>query len=209
MEESGGGFLGAPPSDPTESLQVVGGGGGGLSSMEVASGNSTLDTSMVASSAASSAAAVQATMNQVIQYNKLSSSEMDMIVNVTREYPFDFATIMFGYAMPFVLLVTLLTNSLVVLVLAQKHMRTPTNIVLFTMAIVDLLTLLSPSPWYIYIYTLGYHDKFLHPPAACYLHHIMTDVIPIYFHTSSIWLALLLASQRYIYVCHPTLARTW
>lgn len=144
-----------------------------------------------------------------VHYNALSRGEQDMIVNVTREYPFDYATIMFGYIMPFVLVLTLITNTLVVMVLAQRHMRTPTNIVLFTMAIVDLMTLLSPSPWYIYIYTLGYHDKFLHPPIYCYAHYIMTDVVPVFFHTSSIWLALLLASQRYIYVCHPTLASAW
>lgn len=144
-----------------------------------------------------------------VQFSSLSLNEQDSIVNVTREYPFDYATVMFGYIMPFVLVLTLITNTLVVMVLAQRHMRTPTNIVLFTMAIVDLMTLLSPSPWYFYIYTLGYHDKFLYPPIACYAHHIMTDVIPVFFHTSSIWLALLLASQRYIYVCHPTLARTW
>lgn len=146
---------------------------------------------------------------EIVQYNSLSQNELNSIVNVTREYPFDYATIMFGYMMPFVLLLTLITNTLVVVVLFQRHMRTPTNIVLLTMAIVDLATLLSPSPWYFYIYTLGYHDKFLYPPMACYVHHIMTDVIPVFFHTSSIWLALLLASQRYIYVCHPTLARTW
>ncbi|KAG9508671.1 Sex peptide receptor [Fragariocoptes setiger] len=142
-------------------------------------------------------------------YKDLPKDEQDMIVNITREYPFDYATIMFGYIMPLVLILTIITNTLVVMVLAQRHMRTPTNIVLFAMAIVDLLTLLAPSPWYFYTYTLGYHDKFLYPPGACYIHHIMIDVIPVFFHTSSIWLALLLAGQRYIYVCHPTVACTW
>lgn len=144
-----------------------------------------------------------------VQYPIVDSEELEGLVNVTREYPFDYAMVMFGYIMPVVLIITFITNTLVVMVLYQRHMRTPTNIVLFTMAIVDLGTLLSPSPWYLYIYTFGNHIKFLYPPAACYAHHIMTDVIPIFFHTSSIWLALLLASQRYIYVCHPTLARTW
>lgn len=139
----------------------------------------------------------------------IPEAQLDSIVNVTREYPFDYAIVMFGYLLPVVLFVTIVTNLLVVAVLYQRHMRTPTNIVLFTMAIVDLATLLSPSPWYLYIYTFGNHNKFLYPPIACYAHHIMTDVVPVFFHTSSIWLALLLASQRYIYVCHPTLARTW
>lgn len=37
----------------------------------------------------------------------------------------------------------------------------------------------------------------------------MIEVIPAFFHTASIWLTLVLAGQRYIYVCHPTAARTW
>lgn len=37
----------------------------------------------------------------------------------------------------------------------------------------------------------------------------MIEVIPAFFHTASIWLTLVLAGQRYIYVCHPTTARTW
>lgn len=135
--------------------------------------------------------------------------DQDQIYNITKEYPLKYASIMFGYIMPIILLITLVTNLLVVIVLFQKHMRTPTNIVLFAMAIVDLLTLASPSPWHYYIYTMGNYDKFLHSPLICYAHHIMTDVIPVFFHTASIWLALLLASQRYIYVCHPTLASTW
>lgn len=144
-----------------------------------------------------------------VQYNSMSEDAQIAIVNVTREYPFNYATIMFGYIMPFVLILTIITNGLVVVVLAQRHMRTPTNIVLLTMAIVDMMTLLSPSPWYFYIYTLGHHDKLLYPPICCYFHYVMTDVVPVFFHTSSIWLALLLAGQRYIYVCHPTLASTW
>lgn len=143
------------------------------------------------------------------EYELMSSQEQNAIVNVTRQYPFAEANILFGIIMPFILAETLLTNGLVVWVLSQKHMRSPTNIVLLRMAIVDLLTLCFPAPWYFYIYTLGYHDRFLHPPLACYAHYIMTDATPVFFHTSSIWLALLLASQRYIYVCHPTLASTW
>ena len=88
-------------------------------------------------------------------------------------------------------------------------MRSPTNIVLLTMAISDLLTLLFPAPWYFYMYTLGNHKKVLYPVEACYAFHCMIEVIPAFFHTASIWLTLLLAAQRYIYVCHPQLARTW
>ena len=33
--------------------------------------------------------------------------------------------------------------------------------------------------------------------------------MPSIFHTSSIWLTVALATQRYIYVCHPFKAKTW
>ncbi|CAG2114270.1 unnamed protein product, partial [Medioppia subpectinata] len=111
--------------------------------------------------------------------------------------------------MPFLLIITIIANTLIVIVLAQTHMRTPTNLVLLAMAIADLLTLLFPAPWYFYMYTFGNHDKILYPPSACYAYHIMIEVLPAFFHTASIWLTLLLAGQRYIYVCHLTTSRTW
>lgn len=145
----------------------------------------------------------------LVYYSKLDSTEQNMILNITRDFPLDYARVIFGFIMPVFLIITFITNTLVVIVLAQPHMRNPTNTVLFAMAIVDICTLISPSPWYFYTYTLGYSENFLYPPTLCYSHQLMTDVIPIYFHTASIWLALLLASQRYIYVCHPALAKTW
>lgn len=144
-----------------------------------------------------------------VNFNKLDFDEQNMILNVTKDFPLPYAKFMFGYMMPVLLLITLITNSLVVMVLTKPHMSSPTNTVLYTMAIVDMLTMLSASPWYFYIYSLGYYEWFLYPAIACYLHQLMTDVIPIYFHTASIWLALLLAGQRYIYVCHPSLAMNW
>lgn len=43
----------------------------------------------------------------------------------------------------------------------------------------------------------------------CYAFTIMTEILPNLFHTASIWLTLALAIQRYIYVCHAPVARTW
>ncbi|XP_013794582.2 sex peptide receptor-like [Limulus polyphemus] len=136
-------------------------------------------------------------------------SEIQSLLNITRDVPFKYAMPLFGYIMPFLLLVTIVANTLIVVVLAQRHMRTPTNLVLLAMAISDLLTLLFPAPWYFYMYTLGNYSKVLFPIPACYSYHYMYEVIPAFFHTASIWLTLVLAVQRYIYVCHPTVASTW
>ncbi|KAG0412600.1 hypothetical protein HPB47_010268 [Ixodes persulcatus] len=132
------------------------------------------------------------------------------LLNLTsREAPIEFTLPLLGYAMPFLLVITIIANTLVVVVLSQRHMRTPTNIVLLGMAICDMMTLLVPSPWYFYIYSLGNYDGILKPAPACYAYNSMHEVIPNFFHTASIWLTLLLAGQRYIYVCHPTTARNW
>ncbi|XP_035227226.1 sex peptide receptor-like [Stegodyphus dumicola] len=136
------------------------------------------------------------------------AKDLHILMNVTRDVPLKYAMPLFGYIMPFLLLVTIIANTLIVVVLAQRHMRTPTNLVLLAMAISDLLTLLFPAPWYFYMYTLNHHSDLLFPPSTCYAYHSMIEAVPAFFHTASIWLTLLLAVQRYIYVCHPTTART-
>ena len=120
--------------------------------------------------------------------------------NITESWPLEYAMVMYGYIMPFLLVLTLVANTLIVLVLRQRHMKTPTNLVLLSMAVADMLTLVFPSPWYFYMYTLSYHEHILYPPTACYVFNSMTDILPIAFHTASIWLTILLAGQRYLYI---------
>lgn len=140
--------------------------------------------------------------------NESGSGEEDYL-NVTRELPIQYAQPMYGYAVPFLLVVTIIANTLIVVVLSKRHMRTPTNVVLMAMALSDMFTLLFPAPWLFYMYTFGNHYKPLSPVSACYAWNIMNEVIPALFHTASIWLTLALAVQRYIYVCHAPVARTW
>lgn len=121
-------------------------------------------------------------------------------MNINRDIPTELGVILFGYVLPFLLALTLATNLLIVVVLSQAHMRTSTNLVLLAMAISDLLTILSPAPWYFYLYTLGHHQNAIYPPRNCYLFHCMHEVLPALFHTYSIWLTLLLAGQRLVNV---------
>ncbi|CAG9864703.1 unnamed protein product [Phyllotreta striolata] len=129
------------------------------------------------------------------------------VINITLEMPITYALPLYGYVMPFMLLITMIANTLIVVVLSKRHMRTPTNVVLMAMALCDMFTLLVPAPWLIYMYTLGNHYKPLWPTSLCYAWNLMHEIIPCVFHTSSIWLTLGLAIQRYIYVCHAPLAR--
>lgn len=117
-------------------------------------------------------------------------------LNISNELPIKYAVPMYGYAMPLLLLVTIVANTLIVVVLSKKHMRTPTNAVLMAMALSDMFTLLFPAPWLFYMYTFGNHYKPLSPVGACYAWNVMNEVIPMLFHTASIWLTLALAVQR-------------
>lgn len=117
-------------------------------------------------------------------------------LNISNELPIRYAVPMYGYAMPMLLLVTIVANTLIVVVLSKKHMRTPTNAVLMAMALSDMFTLLFPAPWLFYMYTFGNHYRPLSPVGACYAWNVMNEVVPMLFHTASIWLTLALAVQR-------------
>ena len=129
--------------------------------------------------------------------------------DLNHQWPLRYALPLYGYVMPMLLVVTIVANTLIVVVMSRRHMRTPTNLVLMAMAVSDMLTLLLPAPWLLYLYTFGNYRKPLDSIYACYMHVTMTDTLPSLFHTSSIWLTLALAVQRYIYVCHAATARVW
>ncbi|PZC82848.1 hypothetical protein B5X24_HaOG209291 [Helicoverpa armigera] len=131
-----------------------------------------------------------------------TSNHSHFYLNVTCEFPVNYAEPMYGYIAPFLLATTTVANTLIVVVLSRRHMRTPTNVVLMAMALCDMFTMLFPAPWLFYMYTFGNHYKPLSPVRACQAWNYMNEVIPAMFHTASIWLTLALAVQRYIYVCH-------
>lgn len=131
----------------------------------------------------------------VLGQNSTNASGLGYL-NVTDEMPVKYARPMYGFVMPFLLLVTIVANTLIVVVLSKRHMRTPTNVVLMSMALSDMFTLLFPAPWLFYMYTLGNHYKPLSPVESCYAWYAMNEVIPTMFHTASIWLTLALAVQR-------------
>lgn len=111
-----------------------------------------------------------------VKYNQ-SSDQSDMsYINVTNELPINYAIPMYGQTMPFLLIITIIANTLIVVVLSKRHMRTPTNVVLIAMALCDMFTLLFPAPWLIYMYTLGNHYKPLYPISLCYIWFVMHEV---------------------------------
>ncbi|KAK3735029.1 hypothetical protein RRG08_001819 [Elysia crispata] len=113
-----------------------------------------------------------------------------------------------GFLSPIVIVFTLFNNSLVCLVLLKRHMRSPTTIILFALALSDMLTGLFPLPFFIHFYSTERVHEWV-PYQWCQAMNFCVQYIPTIFHTASIWLTVALATQRYICVCHVFKAKTW
>ncbi|KAL3314421.1 hypothetical protein Ciccas_006961 [Cichlidogyrus casuarinus] len=98
-------------------------------------------------------------------------------------------TIFFSY-------VTLVANLMILIVLGRQKMRSPTNLILFGIALVDLVAAFSPavSTWIV-----------LNPRhiASYFIRRYLYQIIPIIAHQISVYFTLLLAWQRYFYVYKP------
>jgi len=112
-----------------------------------------------------------------------------------------------GYLVPLLVVVIVVCNLLVCVVLVRPNMRTATNAVLVAIAFSDLLTGLWPLPVYIWFFAAGAKDDWV-PYSWCYAYFCLTDYLPTVFHTTSIWLTVLLAAQRYVCVCRGDLPRS-
>uniref|UniRef100_A0A915DB25 G-protein coupled receptors family 1 profile domain-containing protein n=1 Tax=Ditylenchus dipsaci TaxID=166011 RepID=A0A915DB25_9BILA len=130
-----------------------------------------------------------------------------VIINIAQSVPLEYALPLYGFLMPLLVAVTTVTNTFIVVVLSQKHLRTPTNFVLVSMAIADLLTGLTSLPWFLYYYTLkGYEadEQWGLNSFWCHVYPFLSYIIPTIWHTAGIWLTVFLAVQRYVYVCVPS-----
>ena len=67
----------------------------------------------------------------------------------------------YGFISPFLVLFTLITNTLVCVVLLRKNMRSPTNALLVAMAISDMLTGVWTIPCFVYFFTLGHYKEYV------------------------------------------------
>ncbi|XP_046562162.1 sex peptide receptor-like [Haliotis rubra] len=138
------------------------------------------------------------------------------ILNVTRRYslmdleeeaPVDLAVPLMGYAAPAVVFLTLVLNAVVVVVLTRRRLRSPTNVILVSIAVCDTFTALFSLPGYMYTYTYeGYRN---YPSMGwCYVLTYLCRFTPQVLHTVSLWLTALLAFQRYVGV-NQMMCRAW
>ncbi|KAK6177427.1 hypothetical protein SNE40_015531 [Patella caerulea] len=119
------------------------------------------------------------------------------VIDFADIFPLDIALPVLGVASPFVIILTFILNVCVVKVLTEKKLRSPTNALLVTIAILDLVTGCLRLPWYINTYSLqGY--KYLPNETWCYYYYYLFRVTPTIIHMTSLWCTVLLAFQRYV-----------
>ncbi|CAF1510240.1 unnamed protein product, partial [Adineta ricciae] len=90
--------------------------------------------------------------------------------------PPTYQTILQGVCAPLIIIISTVLNSLIAVVLLQKHLRSPTNILLLALALYDTLTGLFPFPTYIYVFTFQKCDDYM-PYNYGWFHRINCDVL--------------------------------
>jgi hypothetical protein len=136
------------------------------------------------------------------------------ILNISQRQPEWLAIPLYGYAFPIIVAITFATNSLVILILSNRNLRTPTNHVLLAMALAELMTGrctiiiiwppvdepiilsgLSSAPFFVYYYTLGgYVDDRQHglSPFWCHFHDHFARHLPTMYALICPWWCLIL-----------------
>lgn len=106
-----------------------------------------------------------------------------------------------GYVSLVVCAYGIVSNVFNILVLTRKNMISTTNIILTGLALADLLTMVSYVPFALQFYII--HGS--HPSPArntpCWIHFFLFHInFSVTAHTVSIWLGVLLAVFRYVFV---------
>ncbi|KAH8366075.1 hypothetical protein KR093_008857, partial [Drosophila rubida] len=117
---------------------------------------------------------------------------------------------MHGYVSLVVCILGTIANTLNIIVLTRKEMRSPTNAILTGLAVADLAVMLEYMPYTVHDYILTDslpREQKLSYSWACFIkfHSIFAQVL----HTISIWLTVTLAVWRYIAVGYPQKNRVW
>ena len=116
---------------------------------------------------------------------------------------------MHGYASLLVCLVGIALNFFNIIVLTRKHMLSSTNAILTALAISDFITMLVYIPTAVKFYCILGTNLNQSPNCSPAGYDYFWTVYALFFvnftvtmHSISIWLTVLLAFFRYIYICH-------
>ncbi len=108
-----------------------------------------------------------------------------------------------GYLSVFVCLFGIISNTMNIIVLTQKEMITSTNVILSSLAVADMLTMMSYLPYAIYFYCISRLDPLYGHSRGWVIYLIFNLNFVVTTRTVAMWLTVLLAVFRYIVVSFP------
>ena len=115
-----------------------------------------------------------------------------------------------GYIAAVVCIWGIIANIANIVVLTRKNLVSSTNAILTWLAVADLLTMSSYFPVSLHFYIM--RDPDLQFPMTRSLHWCRFMLFHINFtvlcHTIAIWLTIVLAIFRYLYICYPSMGMT-
>lgn len=110
-----------------------------------------------------------------------------------------------GYLSVAVCLFGIITNIANIVVLNKKHMRTSTNLILLWLAVADLSTMVEYVPFALRFYVFKHPEMEFQENQSyswmCYL--LFHADFSITMHSMAIWLTIMLAFFRYLYIYFP------
>jgi len=116
---------------------------------------------------------------------------------------------LYGIVFPLLTLITTISNSIIINILLRKNMKSPTNIMLASIAAFDMASLLPQVPWHFYMFTLENFSLPFLTTELCYIMELCVEILPYMCHTTANWLTLGLSAQRYVYICRPHMTKQW
>lgn len=116
-----------------------------------------------------------------------------------------------GYISVLVCVFGIIANIANIVVLNKKHMRTSTNVILMWLAVADLCTMIEYVPFALRFYIFKDPDlKFLENKSYSWMCYLLFHAdFSLTMHSMSIWLTIMLAIFRFLFVFLPTKGREY
>lgn len=112
-----------------------------------------------------------------------------------------FVIVCLGYIYPFIAIFTTLANVFSFIVFT-RYSYSATWMILAGIALADIMTALPPTGHYMYLFTFGNFRHSMHF-VWCTSYFLVVEFLPLWFHTASILLTVMLCIQRYVFIYHP------
>ena len=115
-----------------------------------------------------------------------------------------------GYVAAVICIWGIVANIANIVVLTRKNLVSATNTILTWLAVADLLTMSSYFPVSLHFYIMRAPDlQFPQTPSIHWSHFMLFHInFTVLCHTIAIWLTIVLAIFRYLFICYPTMGMT-